>query len=293
MLKVLKLMYRKKYKFLLVIPVAVLLLSAGILFTNNLKTGEFIDKDVSLKGGTLITVETTQDLDVKAVEESIAGALDASVKVKEIKSVASGGRIGYTFEVDQSGNADNIKNEISSAGVQLTGGKYTIEEMSSALSSTFWSSTLRALALAFIFMATVVFLYFRKLLPSLAIILAAVSNLVGVLALMNIFGIKLSTAGVAALLMLLGYSVDTNILLSTRLLKRKDLSQIDRLYSALKTGLTMAATTITALAVVWVLSPASVLRQIALILIFGLILDMLNTWVQNAGLLRWYMEGKG
>ena len=116
---------------------------------------------------------------------------------------------------------------------------------------------------------------------------------IGVLALMNILSIKLSTAGVAALLMLLGYSVDTNILLSTRMIKRKDLEKNERLYSAIRTGLTMAATTITALSVVFILTPSAVLRQITLILIFGLMLDMLNTWIQNAGLLRWYMERKG
>ncbi len=258
---------------------------------NNVNTGEFINKDISLKGGTLVTVQTNQDVNVHSTEEKLTESLDASVKVKEIKGIASGGRIGYAFEVGKTGNLDEIKDQITLAsGIQLEEGKYTVEEMSSALSSTFWSSTIKALFLAFIFMATVVFIYFRKVLPSLAIILAAVSNLIGVLALMNILGMRLSTAGVAALLMLLGYSVDTNILLSTRLLKRKDLEVVDRLYSALRTGLTMAATTTTALLVVWMLSPASVLRHITAILIFGLILDMLNTWIQNAGLLRWYLE---
>jgi len=291
MLKVLDMIYRKKYKHLLIIPILILLLSAGVLLLNNHKTGEFIDKDISLKGGTLVTVQTVQDIDISGTEDKLGEELGASVRVKEIRGVASGGRIGYTFESGTTGDIDTLKKSIEeSSGILLVEGQYTIEEMSSSLSSTFWNSTIKALILAFIFMAGVVFFYFRKLVPSLAITLAAVSNLIGVLALMNILSIRLSTAGVAALLMLLGYSVDTNILLSTKLLKRKDLELTERLYSALKTGLTMAVTTITALLVVWILSPASVLRQISLILIFGLMLDMINTWVMNSSLLRIWLK---
>lgn len=292
MLKILRQLYIKKYKVLITVPVFVLLLSLAVLGAEKFQTGEYVDKDISLRGGTLVTAQTEESLDIASIEEQLETALEASVRVKEIKSAVSGSRIGYTIEFDQTGSEGLVDTLRSVTGLPFISGEYTIEEMSSALSSTFWSSTLRAIALAFVFMASVVFLYFRKLLPSVAIILAAVSNLIGALALMNIFGIKLSTAGVAAMLMLLGYSVDTNILLSTRMLKRKDLSKEQRLYSALKTGLTMASTTITALLIVFILSPSSVLRQITLILIFGLLLDMLNTWVQNAGLLRWYMEEK-
>jgi len=54
---------------------------------------------------------------------------------------------------------------------------------------------------------------------------------------------KLSTAGIAAFLMLIGYSVDTDILLSSHLLKRKEGGMWVRLHSAFKTGIMMSVTT--------------------------------------------------
>jgi len=292
MLAKLKKIYDEKYKVLLVIPIAILVASVLILVAEKYQTGEYIDKDITLKGGTLVTVQTDQIIDARAVEDHLADILDVSTRVKEISSI-TGGRIGYTFEAEQTSNLDELLQAITEAsGIELVEDQYTVEEISSSLSSTFWSSTIRAIILAFVFMAIVVFLYFRKVVPSLAIILAAVSNLIGVLAIMNLIGLKLSTAGVAALLMILGYSVDTDILLSTRMLKRTDLDKEERLYGALKTGLTMSVTTLVAMSVVWLLTPALVLKQITLILIFGLLLDLINTWIQNAGLLRWYMEKK-
>ena len=142
------------------------------------------------------------------------------------------------------------------------------------------------------FMSIVVFFYFRLPIPSLAVILAGFSDLIGTLAIMNLTGIKLSTAGVAALLMLIGYSVDSDILLSARVLKRKEGTVLDRVYSSVKTGLTMQATAIIALAVMWIVTPAELLKQIAALLIIGLTLDIFNTWIQNVGILRFYLEKK-
>ena len=92
--------------------------------------------------------------------------------------------------------------------------------------------------------------------------------------------------------MLIGYSVDTDILLSTRVLKRKEGTIYDRVISALKTGLTMNLTTLSALLVALYFSNSPVLSQIMTILLIGLVIDIMNTWIQNAGILRWYMEKK-
>jgi len=139
-------------------------------------------------------------------------------------------------------------------------------------------------------MAIVVFFYFRQPIPSLAIVLSAFSNMVVTLAIINLIGVKLSTAGVAAFLMLIGYSVDTNILLSTRVLKKKGGEIIDRIVNGMKTGLTMTATTIAAISIAYIFSQSAALSQVMLILIIGLLMDVLNTWVQNAGILRLYLE---
>ena len=96
----------------------------------------------------------------------------------------------------------------------------------------------------------------------------------------------------AALLMLLGYSVDSDILLSTKVLKRHSGSLMERIYSAIKTGLTMEITTLAALTVLYVVAPASTLKMIATVLIIGILIDLPSTWLMNAGVLRWYVGKK-
>jgi len=294
MLKLLKKIYEKKYKQLLLIPFSLLLIAIIILVYWNISTGEFVSKDITLKGGLMITVQTDTNIDVNQAKLDIEDELGVSASVKGLSSFGSGGNLGYIFEVERLSDSELAKTAIVNVlGHELEEGSYTIEETSANLSKTFWNSTMKALALAFIFMACVVFFYFRKLVPSFAIILSAMSDFIITLAAINIFDIKLSMAGVAALLMLIGYSVDSNILLSVRVLKRHEGSVFDRISNAVVTGITMSGTTLTALLVIYLLTPSLVLKQITLILVIGLFIDFINTWIQNAGLLRLWLNKNG
>lgn len=147
------------------------------------------------------------------------------------------------------------------------------------------------LVVAFAGMAIIIYIVFRSPLPSIAVMLSAILDIVEAMSLMTLTGVRLSLATVAALLMLIGYAVDSNILLTTRLLKRaEDLRY--RLLSAMKTGLTMTSTTLCALIGLYLFPTSDIVNDIALVLIFGLCADVLNTWFFNAGILRLYLERK-
>jgi len=131
----------------------------------------------------------------------------------------------------------------------------------------------------------------------MAVIFAALSDIIIAIGGMSLFGIPLSLASVGALLMLIGYSVDTDILLTTRVLKRREGTINERAIDAMKTGFTMAAAAIGAmvalyLVVVYLMPYAQVLGEIAAVLIIGLVADVMVTWLMNLGILRWYMEGR-
>ncbi|NNC24793.1 protein translocase subunit SecF, partial [Salinisphaera sp. USBA-960] len=88
---------------------------------------------------------------------------------------------------------------------------------------------------------------------------------------------------VAALLMLIGYSVDSDILLTNHVLRRSGsfYESVDR---AMKTGVTMTVTSIVAMAVMAVVAYAFVielLASIGLVLVFGLATDLMNTYMLN------------
>jgi preprotein translocase subunit SecF len=106
-------------------------------------------------------------------------------------------------------------------------------------------------------------------------------------------GLKLNIAGVGAFLMLVGYSIDTDILLSVRVLKRKEGTVFERMIDAMKTGMMMSVSALIAVLTAYFLTNSSVIKEIMFILAVGLVGDVIFTWIQNAGILRWHLEKRG
>jgi len=276
--------YDKNYKKLLIIPIVMLILSIGVISYKYSTTGDFVEKDISLKGGITISIPS-KDVDVDSLKTYLSSEFPGSdISVRTLTRL--GEKIGITISASDIGSNELL----NSLKTKLGDLDYGVEEMGSSLGKSFFKETFIAILFAFLFIVIVVFFYFRQPIPSLAIVLSAFSNMVVTLAIINLIGVKLSTAGVAAFLMLIGYSVDTNILLSTKVLKRKGGEVIDRIVNGMKTGLAMTSTTVIAIVIAYIFSQSAALSQIMLILIIGLLMDVLNTWVQNAGILRLYLE---
>ena len=123
---------------------------------------------------------------------------------------------------------------------------------------------------------------------------AAFSDIVMPLALLNFLEIKISAAGIAAFLMLIGYSVDTDILLTTRVLRRKQGTVNSEIFSSFKTGITMTLTSLAAITVAlfFIYPYHTALNQIFIILLIGLGFDIMNTWITNTSLIKWFVEKK-
>ena len=287
----LKQFYEKKYKTLLIIPFLLLLFTFVQIGVQYSMTGDFVNKGISLKGGSMITFTDTSIDHIKLGSSLSSKFSQADINVR---TLSSAGKIVAIVVESDAQEADEINSLLTAikSETKLIDQELNVEIIGSSLGESFFKQTAVALLIAFLLMGIVVLIYFRSLVPSLAVILAAFSDIVVTLAIFNLTGLKLGTAGIAAFLMLIGYSVDTDILLSTRVLKRKEITIMDGVYSALKTGLTMSATTIIVVLVGLIFVQSDIVKQIMVILFIGLLVDLVMTWIQNVCILRLYLERK-
>src|SRR3989338_3843216 len=144
-------------------------------------------------------------------------------------------------------------------------------------------------------LAILVFLYIRTSVPSIAVIFAAFADIVMTVAVIDLLEVNISAAGIVAFLMLIGYSVDTDILLTSRTLRNREGTVNQRIFGAFKTGITMTLAAIASVGVslIIIYSFSETLKQIFGIILIGLVMDIMNTWMTNASILKWYMEAKG
>jgi len=271
------------------ISILVLVLSIGYVAWYTQDTGDFVKRGVTLAGGTSVTVTTLESVDQQALETSILEAfpgIDISTRVLG----RAGAQTGFTVDAAGLGEGGDTA-LVDFLREEYPGASFSVETTGSSLGESFFRQTLLAVLVAFIFMGIVVFISFRTFYPSIAVIAAGVSTVISTLAVFNLFGFALSTAGVAAFLMLVGYSIDTDILLSTRVLRR-DGKFVDNLWSAMKTGLTMQMTTAITVTIILIFSNNAVFNQIMTIILIGMFFDILYTWIQNAAILKWYLNRK-
>ncbi len=280
--------YDKNYKKLLAIPVLMLILSFGYMFYFYQANNDFIYKDITLTGGTSITINGA--FDVEKLTNDLSSQLE-DMAVREIYDLITREKKAVLIETKTEIQASKQVLE-DYLGYELNSDNSSFEFTGSTLSENFYHQLLFAILIAFLFMAIVVFIIFRSFVPSTAVVISAFADIFLTLVLIDLFGIKMSTAGIVALLMLIGYSVDTDILLTNRVLRRKGGTINKRIFGAFRTGITMTLTSIITIivALIIVKSFSIVLAQIFTILLIGLGFDLMNTWITNVSILKWYAE---
>jgi preprotein translocase subunit SecF len=266
---------------LVVIPLVLFVISLVMLAFTLAATGMPVTPGIDFSGGTAVTIITSDSRE--QLQTTFAG-----YPLSEISDMNNGKFLKFS-------SMDDARYQSLS---QLISQKYPdakIDQIGESFGKSLQSQAALALLFSFIGMAVVIFLTFRTFVPSVAVVFSALADMVMTAAVMNIIGIPLSLGTTAALLMLIGYSVDSDILLTNRVLKRQGKLN-DKLMGAFQTGMIMTSTTLAAVVALFVVSwfgSVQILMEISAVLLIGLVADIMNTWLTNVGILKWYVQKGG
>ncbi len=352
--------YKGEYRLLLIFPL--ILIAASIYLLPNLKMG------VDFRGGTLITLEVTNQPDAAALQDALRTAgFDANVKLYESnlgrKMEIEASQTEQMYEADalksdfntqldkvarleaqanqnssveaeyetERGKLDDIANRmfvlsgtntearlylnlnilktafndayLKMSDLQMSQVMAVVDQyvqytsksavtVSPALSKHFIGQALNVVIFSAILSTILVFIFFRTFVPSLAVLTGAASDVIIAMGGMCLFGIPLTLPSFAALLMLIGFSLDTDVLLTTRLVKRRG-DPRENAFDAMKTGMTMSFSAMVAFLVLFAVSMIthiSVYYEISAVALAGLVGDVFATWGLNAVMVLYYRE---
>jgi preprotein translocase subunit SecF len=269
-------------KQLVIIPTVLLVLSLVLLALNTSATGLPVTPGIDFSGGTAVTLVTSDS------REQLQAAFAGYPLIDIGEGIGKGKFLKF-------GTMDDATYKSLSTLISEKYPDAKVDQIGESFGKTLQSQALIAMIFSFIGMAIVVFVSFRTFVPSAAVVLSAFADMAMTAAAMNIIGIPLTLGTTAALLMLIGYSVDSDILLTNRVLKRQGKLN-DKLKGAFRTGIIMTSTTFAAATAMFLVSwfgQVLVIREISAVLLLGLVADVLNTWLTNAGILKWYVQKGG
>jgi preprotein translocase subunit SecF len=268
-------------KQLVAIPLVLLLISLVVLAFYTATTGMPVTPGIDFSGGTAVTIQTTDT--VAQIQSAFA-----DYPLVDVSDVNGGKFLKFS-------TMDDAKFKSLSALISAKYPDSKIDQIGESFGKSLQYQAVIALLFSFIGMALVIFISFRTFVPAFAVVLSAFADMVMTAAMMNVVGITLTLGTTAALLMLIGYSVDSDILLTNRVLKRQGKLH-DKLAGAFHTGIIMTSTTFaaaTALFIVSWIGSIQILMDISAVLLIGLVADVLNTWLTNAAILKWYAQSRG
>ncbi|GAB3017390.1 protein translocase subunit SecF [Natronobiforma cellulositropha] len=265
------------------VPLAMLALALAILGGWYLFTGMPVAAGIEFVGGSELRIDTASD------EAEIPGAFEEQPESIQAVQAEQNSYIVQFTSTDETALTDQAEANLE----PLEGSDGVVQSVSST-SASFGAqaqqTAILALVAAFVGMSILAFILFRTFVPSVAIVVSAFSDLMIPLAFMNLAGIPLTLGTVAALLMIIGYSVDSDILLNNSILRRSG-GFYESANRAIRTGVTMTVTSMAAMLVMAItatLFGVELLASIGLILFVGLAADLMNTYLLNFSLLRWY-----
>lgn len=217
----------KHYKKFLVFSISLLIVAIVYLVYRTFVFGRLVDFSVDVAGGYLITFP-------RIISES------------EIETILKD--IGIT-DYNIYSTSNNIYIETSSQNIRkfieflkeknIPEEQITIQEFSSYIGSIVLNQLITLFIISTILISIFIVIRFRKKQPVLGILLVILWDIVFTLTLINLFGFKLGFVGLVALLGILGFAIDNNIVLATNVFQEKEINFDDRIKISLKVGLLM------------------------------------------------------
>ena len=131
-------------KALIIVPIILLLAGAAVLVGNFAGTGEWFERSINLKGGTLVSVRTSGDADTTGLESALSQQF-GDVVVRELRSFSGS---SLTVQVETGTDTDAVKQVLEDSGIDTTDS--SVETIGPSLGESFWVQAQISIIAAFL-----------------------------------------------------------------------------------------------------------------------------------------------
>jgi len=286
--------YYKNYKKLILIPIILLIFNLSVLAYNYFSTGSIVNMDSSLKGGVTLTFNYDKEIDSNALKLYLMEKLGTDdIEIVLLANQFSGKIIGYEILAESNTSKDLLITNIETfINDKLVEENISFGLQGSVIGDNFVKESSWLFVIGFLLIFAVSYIFFKEFIPALTINISTLADIIGILSVFNLMGIKIGSVTIGALLMIIGYSSDSDILLASSIFKKKDGDLKERLGSSIKTQFTMNLTALVTFVIMFALSSVDAIKQISLVLMIGIFFDLINTWLASASIQRLYSEYK-
>ena len=273
------------YKKFLLISILLFAIFTGIILFNYFKYGYIINKSITISGGYVTLINNNYNLTNTEIQ-NILNQMNITDYVlystSNIIYIASRDQINGTLLI-------SLLNQYYNISIQPS--DISIQQYSSIVGDLIFNQFLFFVILTMILASFVIFIAFRVSNTTLNIISTILFDVIGLLAILSITKYPIGANGFIAMLMILGFAIDNNVVLSTNMIKEKDKPFIERVKMSFRVGMLMEIIALYTLLLLYFIVPDPSVNEFAFVLSTATILDLIYYLIGNIPLYK-YFEAK-
>jgi len=273
------------YKKFLMISMVIFVIFVGTILFNYFKYGYIINKSITISGGYVTLINNNYHITNPEIQNTLnqMNITDYVLySTPNIIYIESGKQINETLLINLLNQDYNIK---------LLPTDISIQHYSSLVGNLIFNQFLFFVILAMVLTAFVIFIAFRVSKITLNIISTILFDVIGLLAILSITKYPIGANGFIGMLMILGFAIDNNVVLSTNIVKEKEKPFIERVRMSFRVGMLMEIIALYTLLLLYFIVPEPSVDEFAFVLSVAIILDLLYYLIGNIPLYK-YFEAK-
>lgn len=257
----------EKRKILFAIPCAIILVGLICYFVFG-----GLNTDIDFTGGTAMEIELGEEFNEDAIRDAVATV--EGVKLSTVQSSGANKAIVKTAELPHE-TLVKVQDAIKQAFVNAE--IISVDSVDATMGREMWWSALKAIALAVVLM--LVYIWFRfELYSGISAVLALCHDVIIIIAFYAIFQFPVNSTFIAAILTILGYSINATIVVFDRIRENMKIMRKDTfanvvnksIWQTLARSINTSATTLITLVCLYILGVTSI-KQFVLPLMIGVL----------------------
>ncbi len=276
----------EKRKILFIVPCAIILVGLICFFAFG-----GLNTDIDFTGGTAMEIDLGEKFDENAIRDAV-GTVDG-VKISTVQSSGTNRAIVKTAELP---HETLVKVQDAIKKVFVNADFISVDSVDATMGREMWWSALKAIGLAVVLMLA--YIWFRfELYSGISAVLALCHDVIIIIAFYAIFQFPVNSTFIAAILTILGYSINATIVVFDRVRENLTLmrnysfeSVVNKsIWQTLARSINTSVTTLLTLICLYVLGVTSI-KQFVLPLIIGVVCGTFssvfmagNFWVMLKG----------
>lgn len=269
----------KNYKRFILAYLIIVAIMFSYIFFKYFTEGYILKLSVELKGGYSIQIYSPSNIYDKL--ENIIRNYTNDYSIVQSESY-------YVINIPGGVNITEIVREIENIGIPKENIAYF--SYSSTVSQTIFQQFLQLIIVSIVLVALIIFISFRKNLVYLPIILTIFTDLLSIIFVLSLFNIPISTMSFLAMAMVLGFAIDNNVVLSTNILKEKEIQFVERVRRSFRVGFLMEITLLTLMLGILIFVKYLTLIEFAIALIVAILVDLYMYLFVNVPIFKYITE---